>query len=81
MIVPLISSVLYFAYGSNLLAERFYINNNGTRIGYGRLTNYRLGFKHFVSYWAGGVATIIPDKNNFLIGAIWRMDTNETLDR
>lgn len=77
MITPLVSSILYFAYGSNMLADRFFINNNGTRMGYGRLDDYRLGFNYYSNYWDGGAATIIPNKDAFLMGAIWQMSEDE----
>lgn len=63
--------LLYFAYGSNLLAERFFINNKGTRLGTGKLMDYSLGFNLPDEYWAGNVATIMPKKGGHVMGAIW----------
>lgn len=74
MIVPVL---LYFAYGSNMLADRFFVQNNGTRIGYGRLDGYRLAFNHFTPYWDGAGSTIFPDKNNFVLGAIWKVSASD----
>lgn len=59
------------------------MNNNGTRIGYGVLNDYRLAFNYFSNYWEGGAATIIPKKGEFVMGAIWLIDANkiQSLDK
>ncbi|KAL5292386.1 GGCT.2 family protein [Megaselia abdita] len=70
------SVLLYFAYGSNLLSERFLINNKGTRMGIGRLEDYSLGFSLPDDYWEGNVLTIMPRKGSYVMGAVWELTTD-----
>lgn len=64
----------YFAYGSNLLANRIHVNNpTAVRAGIGKLENYRLDFIRFARYWRGAIATIVPTENDTVWGAIWEI--------
>lgn len=70
------ATAMYFAYGSNLLTERFLINNKGTRMGIGKLVDYSLGFGFPDCFWAGNVATIMPRKGEHVMGAIWEVTSD-----
>lgn len=72
----------YFAYGSNMLSDRFLLSNKGTRKGTGTLKDYMLGFNKLVLPWNGGVATIIKKKGGTILGAVWEIDEEyiKTLD-
>lgn len=71
--------VYYFSYGSNLLEER--ISNscpNAKRVGLGIIRNYRVDFgNHFSHNWKGHVATIVPEKDSIVEGAIWKINDFE----
>lgn len=74
----------YFAYGSNLLANRIHVNNpTAARVGIGKLENYRLDFVRFAKYWKGAIATIVSTPGETVWGAIWEisMDDLPRLDR
>ncbi|XP_050440265.1 gamma-glutamylcyclotransferase-like [Adelges cooleyi] len=75
---------LYFAYGSNLLAQRIHLNNpSAKRIGIGKLNGYRLDFNGPVStFWKGCPSTIVPDED-YVWGAVWQMNISdlENLDK
>lgn len=66
--------VNYFAYGSNLLSDRFLMKNQGTRKGIGTLKDYMLGFNSWINVWDGGVATIMKKPGRNVMGAIWEID-------
>ncbi|XP_011305035.1 gamma-glutamylcyclotransferase-like [Fopius arisanus] len=76
-----ILTFLYFAYGSNLLAERIHINNpTAVRKGVGLLENYRLDFSGYARRWRGAPATIVPDNQAHVWGAIWEIDKSNLPD-
>lgn len=64
----------YFAYGSNMLSGRFFVNNKGNRHGTGILKDYMIGFNKLVRAWNGGVATILKKEGSFVEGCIWEVD-------
>ncbi|KAL5292401.1 GGCT.2 family protein [Megaselia abdita] len=68
--------MMYFAYGSNLLADRFFIHNKGERIGTGKLMDYSLGFNVPEEFWAGNVLTIVPSKGEHVMGAVWNVTSD-----
>ncbi|CAH2005519.1 unnamed protein product [Acanthoscelides obtectus] len=75
---------LYFAYGSNLLAQRIHINNpSAVRAGIAKLNDYRLDFVGQSSRWKGAPATIVPHTGKHVWGALWELDNadKESLDR
>ncbi|KAL5292403.1 GGCT.2 family protein [Megaselia abdita] len=74
--------IYYFAYGSNMLSDRFFVSNKGTRKGPGILNDFMLGFNAFVSGWNGGVVAIIRKKGSIVEGAVWEVDEEsiKTLD-
>lgn len=66
---------MYFAYGSNLLQKRIHINNpSAKRAGIGKLNNYKLDFIRYSTRWKGASATIVPNKESTVWGAIWEID-------
>lgn len=68
----------YFAYGSNLLANRIHVNNpTAVRVGIGKLENYRLDFIRFTKYWKGAIATIVPTNGEIVWGAIWEISVED----
>lgn len=68
----------YFAYGSNLLANRIHVNNpTAVRKGIGKLENYHLDFISFVKYWNGAIATIVPAPGEIVWGAIWEISLTD----
>uniref|UniRef100_A0A0A9YU02 gamma-glutamylcyclotransferase n=1 Tax=Lygus hesperus TaxID=30085 RepID=A0A0A9YU02_LYGHE len=74
----------YFAFGSNLLTQRIHINNpTAKRFDVGVLDKYRLDFGYFAQRWGGYVATIVPDDEAVVWGAIWDigLENLEDLDR
>ncbi|XP_063242880.1 gamma-glutamylcyclotransferase-like isoform X3 [Bacillus rossius redtenbacheri] len=79
------SKFLYFAYGSNLLAQRLHINNpSAVRVAAAKLENYRLDFGTVPSRsWGGTPATIVPDDSEHCWGAVWEIDLADlpSLDR
>uniref|UniRef100_A0A1B6KQE3 gamma-glutamylcyclotransferase n=1 Tax=Graphocephala atropunctata TaxID=36148 RepID=A0A1B6KQE3_9HEMI len=78
------TTFLYFAYGSNLLMKRIHINNpSASRIGIGKLKNYRLDFNYKSKRWGGAAATIVPDNGSCVWGALWEIhnDNKSSLDR
>lgn len=74
---------LYFGYGSNLLAERIQRNTGAIRAGIGKLKHYRLDFDFYSNRWQGYAATIVPDDNHDVWGALWNITQNDldNLDR
>lgn len=73
----------YFAYGSNMLADRFLLSNQGTRKGVGTLKDYCLGFNlPLPEHWGGTVATVIKKKGASVQGVVWEIDETgiKTLD-
>lgn len=74
---------MYFAYGSNLLQKRIHINNpSAKRAGIGKLYNYKLDFTRYSTRWKGASATIVPNKESIVWGAIWEINLEHmaTLD-
>lgn len=75
----------YFAFGSNLLAERIHIKNPSAVFKcVGKVSGYKLSFGRHVSRWKGDVATITKaDPASTVYGVIWELDEKhqETLDR
>ncbi|KAF5291971.1 hypothetical protein FQR65_LT11371 [Abscondita terminalis] len=71
------STVLYLGYGSNLLAERLHRTLNATRDGIGLLKNYRLDFDYYSKRWNGYVATIVPDTDEQLWVAVWKINSSD----
>lgn len=71
--------IYYFAYGSNLLEARFKKHcPSAKRITVGKINNYRLDFgNHFSQNWNGHVATIVPEKNSYVEGVVWKIPDNE----
>ncbi|VEN64734.1 unnamed protein product [Callosobruchus maculatus] len=75
---------LYFAYGSNLLAQRILINNpSAVRAGTAKLNDYRLDFVGHSKLWNGAPSTIVPLPGKHVWGALWMLDDadKENLDR
>lgn len=74
----------YFAFGSNLLNQRITLSNKSAKfIGIGKLSKHRLDFVGNSNRWKGGVATIVEDDKNDVLGCIWEMskDDSDSLDR
>uniref|UniRef100_A0A8D9B9F5 gamma-glutamylcyclotransferase n=1 Tax=Cacopsylla melanoneura TaxID=428564 RepID=A0A8D9B9F5_9HEMI len=75
---------LYFAFGSNLNSKRIHVNNpSAKRKGVGLLKNYRLDFNRYSERWKGSVATVVPDQDEEVWGALWEIDVKDmdNLDR
>ncbi|KAK7864296.1 hypothetical protein R5R35_009552 [Gryllus longicercus] len=75
---------LYFAYGSNLLAERLRINNpSAERVAAARLDGYRLDFGYMSPRWGGHAATVVPQPGRVVWGAVWSVGQEhlDDLDR
>lgn len=73
-----IQTFLYFAYGSNLLAQRIHIQNpTAVRKGIGKLSDYQLDFDKFSNRWGGCSATIRFDPGKHVWGAIWEIDRSQ----
>ncbi|XP_034236786.1 gamma-glutamylcyclotransferase-like isoform X2 [Thrips palmi] len=70
---------LYFAYGSNLLARRLHLMNpTARRHSIGELKGYRLDFSTPASKrWGGAPATVVPDPEDSVWGAIWSLDIED----
>ncbi|XP_050536306.1 gamma-glutamylcyclotransferase-like [Daktulosphaira vitifoliae] len=69
----------YFAYGSNLLAERIHLNNpSAIREGSGKLNGYRLDFNGPKSnFWKGSPATVVPDTDEYVWGSVWKLNISD----
>lgn len=67
---------IYFAYGSNLLADNFLLNNKGVKIGIGKLVDYGIRFYVPSHVWAGNVLSVVPKEGEFVIGAIWNVTSD-----
>ena len=75
---------LYFAFGSNLLAERIHIKNPSAVFkSTGKVEGYKLDFGRYSKRWKGDVATITKDVNSEVYGVIWELDVEhqKTLDQ
>ncbi|KAK6617515.1 hypothetical protein RUM44_005103 [Polyplax serrata] len=73
-----LQTFFYFAYGSNLLAERILLlNPTAVRRGIGKLDDYRLDFNRFSERWGGCSATIAPQPGKHVWGAIWEIDRSQ----
>ncbi len=69
------SSVLYFAYGSNLHLKQFARRCPGSKaVGRARLPDYRLAFTRYSSNRRGGVADIVPEPDAEVWGALYEVD-------
>ncbi len=69
------SSVLYFAYGSNLHLKQFARRCHGSKaVGRARLPDYRLAFTRYSSNRRGGVADIVPEPDAEVWGALYEVD-------
>jgi len=69
----------YFAYGSNLLAERLHIMNpSAVYVGNGVVNGFRLAFGGQSKTWGGAAATIIEDKGQVVCGVVWKMDGKDS---
>lgn len=76
-----IAMYLYFAYGSNLLASRMFVQNpTAKRVGPACLQDHRLDFNFESTRWGGHAATIVPDKGKHVWGALWQVDNITNLD-
>lgn len=78
------SSIIYFAYGSNLDLEQMGRRCPGARaLGTAILGGFRLGFAGRSSLWGGGVATLVRDIEAFVPGLLWTLAPSdlERLDR
>jgi gamma-glutamylcyclotransferase (GGCT)/AIG2-like uncharacterized protein YtfP len=68
------SSVLYFAYGSNLDAEQLARRCPSSRGLYrARLPDHRLDFTHFSRRWVGGVADVLLHSGEEVWGAVYEL--------
>jgi len=77
-------TILYYAYGSNLLTERIRINNPSARkVAIAKLMNYRLDFTLYGKSWHGAAATVVEDSNCHVWGVVWQLDKKDiaNLDR
>ncbi|XP_015371972.1 PREDICTED: gamma-glutamylcyclotransferase-like isoform X2 [Diuraphis noxia] len=78
------NTFMYFAYGSNMLAQRIHIQNpTAVRIGTGKLNAFRLDFNTFSRFWDGCPSTVVPDPEEHVWGVLWRLNTSDlsSLDR
>ncbi|CAI5442274.1 unnamed protein product [Caenorhabditis angaria] len=74
----------YFAYGSNLLAERIHHRQKGAEyFCNGKLENFALRFVHNSSRWQGALATVIETPGNDVWGCVWKIpkEYSESLDK
>ena len=68
------SSVLYFAYGSNLDAEQLAQRCPSSRGLYrARLPDHRLDFSYFSRRWLGGAADVLPHSGQEVWGAVYEL--------
>ncbi|CAD6217241.1 GSCOCG00004741001-RA-CDS [Cotesia congregata] len=77
-------TLLYFAYGSNLLESRLHIANpNATFFDIARLEDYRIDFVGNSKVWSGSVGTIVELPGCHVWGVIWELPASEisNLDR
>ncbi|KAH0547398.1 gamma-glutamylcyclotransferase-like [Cotesia glomerata] len=77
-------TLLYFAYGSNLLESRLHIANpNATFFDIARLEDYRIDFVGNSKVWSGSVGTIVELPGSHVWGVIWELPASEisNLDR
>ncbi|XP_030567926.1 gamma-glutamylcyclotransferase-like [Drosophila novamexicana] len=76
------SRFYYFAFGSNMLAQRIHIQNPTAEIvGPVTLENYRLDFATLpFDRWDGAVATIVPTEGSILWGTLWEIDVINLAD-
>ena len=73
---------LYFAFGSNLCSERLQksipdLKNPDSLFGLGKVEGRRLHFARVSKTWKGGSATMKPDENSFVWGALWKVTTDD----
>ncbi|CAI2343921.1 unnamed protein product [Caenorhabditis sp. 36 PRJEB53466] len=73
----------YFAYGSNLLAERIRYRQKGAEYECnGKLDNFRLEFANYSRRWQGALATVIEEPGKEVWGCVWKMpmEYSDSLD-
>ena len=76
--------LIYFGYGSNLLASRLHQScPSAAFVAIARLPGFRLAFTRHSTRWGGGVADIIEAPGEEAWGAAWRIPLEEraALDR
>ncbi|XP_069681445.1 gamma-glutamylcyclotransferase-like [Periplaneta americana] len=73
------NSFYYFAYASNLLAQRIHINGpSALKKDIGKLEDYRLDFcGPFSKKWDGYKATIVQENGKHVWGTIWEIDNSD----
>ncbi|KAH7727197.1 Protein C44B7.7 [Aphelenchoides avenae] len=74
----------YFAFGSNLLADRIHVQIKGAVFEtVGVLDDHELTFFDMGARWRGAVASIEPQKGSLVWGCVWRVPNSfaEELDR
>jgi hypothetical protein len=79
-----VSSILYFAYGSNLDVEQMRERCPTARpLTRARLPDHRLGFTHLSRRWGGGAADILQHPGESVWGALYTLGSPdlEKLDR
>lgn len=65
----------YFAYGSNLSVRQMKRRcPHAEVVGIGKISNYSFAITGFSRRWNGGVATIIPAKNQVVWGVVYALD-------
>nr|XP_025954579.1 gamma-glutamylcyclotransferase [Dromaius novaehollandiae] len=74
-------SLLYFAYGSNLLRERLLLSSPSAALwAVARLQDFKLAFGHHQGrispLWHGGTATIVQSPGDEVWGIIWKMNAS-----
>ena len=66
--------LIYFGYGSNLLASRLHEScPSAVLITIARLPGFRLAFTRHSTRWGGGVADIVEAPGEEVWGALWRI--------
>lgn len=78
--------VLYFAYGSNMNLEQMRYRCSGHHAVFlkrVRLDGWRFCYRGYSRGWGGGVATIVPEPDGHVWGALWEIDRGSlaVLDR
>ncbi|MDH4246810.1 MAG: gamma-glutamylcyclotransferase [Deltaproteobacteria bacterium] len=73
------STVLYFAYGSNLLPEQMLERCPGSRLRFAAtLAGYHLAFRGESSRWGrGGTATLVPRANGRAPGMVYALEPSD----
>ncbi|PNF40640.1 Gamma-glutamylcyclotransferase [Cryptotermes secundus] len=80
MVDKMTKSFLYFAYGSNLLAQRIHINNpSAVRKEIGKLEASSNFGGPYSNSWGGCPATVVPHGGKHVWGAIWEINNSDIL--